>query len=936
MFKKNNRCFSLFIISLLFSFFPAYSFANNSKGKTVRVGWYQSDMFQEGMSDDTVKSGYCYDYLQNLADYTEWKYEYVYGEWPELIEKLEKGEIDLLGGVSYSEERAETMLFPDAAMATDQYYLYKRSDDTSIAEDDITTLNGKKVGVIKSNRMTVFAKQWFEQNNLDLEIILFDSFSDEITAFQNKEIDLLTQTIFNILSFDNISIVSKIGEEPFYIAVSKQSEELFQELNTSLATMLSIAPFLLQNLQYKNYGSTLSNRTLTPKEKDWVSKHTSITVGYLDDFLPYSGTTATGKATGIVTDVLEAILESLELKNKIHINYCAYNNYQDIMTDLKSGVIDVAFPVYGDFWTLDLDGINATNSVVSCRETFFYKGNYAKENIKRVAINENNTIQLVYSKKVFPDAEYCFYPSIYDCFKAIKNGDADGTVINTLRSQLVTGNSKYKGLNYIQLDMEDSKCFGLSKNNTTLLLLINRGLRIIGPSYGIDNSYKYISELFTYTGMDFIRDNVGWIGLVLLLISTIIFLTLIHSLRQKDRNVKAMDLLNTQMEASKRIADKANKAKTNFLFNMSHDIRTPMNAIIGFANLMERDISNPEKLKEFIRKIKLSGEYLLTLINNVLEVARIDSGEETIDETFTDLMDKNCSVIPMLENEMEAKKITLDQHMNITHRYVWADMAKIREITMNIVSNAIKYTPEGGKISLQFNEVPSERPGYATYINTISDTGIGMSPEFIEHIFDSFSRERNTTESKIGGTGLGMSIVKKLIDILGGKIEVTSELGKGSTFVVTMDHRIIEQPERYIEEQRLLTKNHITDLKDKCFLLVEDNELNAEIGIAILEDLGAKVEHAADGVQCINMLLNHPPFHYDYVLMDIQMPNMNGYEATKRIRAFEDKEKSLIPIIAMTANAFDEDRYNALSAGMNAHLQKPVEVTKLLETLANL
>jgi len=380
-------------------------------------------------------------------------------------------------------------------------------------------------------------------------------------------------------------------------------------------------------------------------------------------------------------------------------------------------------------------------------------------------------------------------------------------------------------------------------------------------------------------------------------------------------------------------AEAANAAKTTFLNNMSHDIRTPMNAILGFTGLMEKEIDNPEVLKTYLDKVQISGEYLLTLINNMLEVARIDSGKETIDECFADLTDERCSVIPMLESEIKKKKLTFTNHMDIQHKYVFADIEKIREITMNLMSNAIKYTPEGGKIHMEFTEIPCEREGYATYVNVISDTGIGMSEDFVNHIFDSFSRERNTTESKVIGTGLGMSIVKKLVDLMGGTIIVESEPGKGSNFTVTMNHRIIENPEVYLEKKQEEVADSEADFGGKRILLAEDNELNAEIAVTILEEMGIKVDHVWDGVECINKLNESVNGYYDLILMDVQMPHLDGYEATRRIRELPDAKKANIPIVAMTANAFEEDKKNAYNAGMNGHLAKPIVISDLTSIL---
>ncbi|MCQ2096941.1 MAG: ATP-binding protein [Fibrobacter sp.] len=381
------------------------------------------------------------------------------------------------------------------------------------------------------------------------------------------------------------------------------------------------------------------------------------------------------------------------------------------------------------------------------------------------------------------------------------------------------------------------------------------------------------------------------------------------------------------------MAEAANNAKTAFINNMSHDIRTPMNAILGFAQLMEKEKDNPQVVSSYLKKMENAGEYLLTIINNVLDMARIESGKMTLDENFMDLTAQEDQASNIFEKDLENKNLKFKVIRDIQHPYVLLDGTKVKEITSNLLSNAVKYTPRGGSIVMEMHEYPGPKEGYGTYVMTISDTGIGMSKEFQEHIFESFARERNTTESKIVGTGLGMSIVKKLVDLLGGTITVESELGKGSKFTVTMVHKIVTEPEKYISKQKS-NKVDTAGLKGKRILLAEDNDLNAEIAIAILEEFGLLVERANDGVICMDMLNNADAGYYDIILMDIQMPNLNGYDATRGIRGFATPQKANIPIVAMTANAFDDDRKAALIAGMNGHLAKPIDVPELVKELA--
>ena len=383
-----------------------------------------------------------------------------------------------------------------------------------------------------------------------------------------------------------------------------------------------------------------------------------------------------------------------------------------------------------------------------------------------------------------------------------------------------------------------------------------------------------------------------------------------------------------------RAAEKANKAKSEFLFNMSHDIRTPMNAIIGFTELMEESIDDREAVLGYLKKIKDSNEFLLSLINNVLEMAKIESGKETLDETTWNVHEFLKSLSTLFENDMKNKGIQFTISSNIEHQDIIVDETKLREIFLNIISNAMKYTPSGGRVTMNLRELPSNREGYVIFETVIADTGIGMSADFLPHLFDEFSRERTSTLSRVGGTGLGMAIVKKLVELMQGTIEVGSEIGKGTKFIITLPHRIAYKTDVKLSESHTAAYD-MEVFEGKRILLAEDNDINAEITIKILEKIGFLVERAEDGVICVDMLEKGEPHYYDMILMDIQMPNMDGYKATQVIRKLPDEEKANIPIVAMTANAFEEDRKNAFRVGMNDHIAKPIQREKLKKTLWN-
>ncbi len=914
----------LFIMLALTLLITAAAYAEESEVKTVRVAWFNSDLFQEGRSEDEPKSGYGYDYLRKLTDYAPWHYEYVYGEWSELYDMLVAGEVDVMAGMSKTDERAEIMLFPERPMETDEYYLYKHSDDDSIKMGDASTFTGKKVGMQENNRTADYTRQWIEKNNVDVELVWFDDFDELHEAFLNHEIDLEPRTASGASDVPGLEPAVALGEEYSYLAVTKSRPDLLDDLNDALNCMNSSDPYSLQRMQYNNYGKVFTGRALTDYEQHWLDTHDTVTVGYLDDYLPYCDTDDEGNPRGLVTDVVSAVFDSLQAEKSPAVEYKAYSSAEELVNGLRGGEVDLAFPVSSDAWQCEQDGISASSEVITDRGAFFYRPTGAKRNFEAIAVVEGNRFQSEYTRLSFPDAEIKTYPTIDACLDAVLNGEASGTILDALRIQYVTGQSKYDNLAYVQMNEATGKAFGFPEGSRGLLMLVNRGLKLIGTTYGYDNSYKYLSAFHHYTALDFYRDHIVGIGIgtvIVILAGTVLAVSYIT---QQQRQLK-------KMAALKQEAERANAAKSNFLFNMSHDIRTPMNAVLGFNDLMLKDIDDKEKLKEYIEKSKFSGEYLLSLINNVLEVARIDSGREVLNEEFTDLMDD--SYYTVFENQAREKNLTVKRVVDVTHRYVFTDAQKIREILLNLISNAVKYTPDGGKITVTLKELPCAEEGKGSYVCTVADTGIGMTEEFQKKVFDIFSRERTATESKTQGTGLGMAIVKKYVELMGGTVSVASKPGEGTTFTIAMDLRIVENPEDYVKTEEKKETKDAFSLDGIRILIAEDNELNAEIASAVLENMGAAVEVAKDGIECIDMLNRSEDGYYDLILMDIQMPNLNGYDAARKIRGLEDQVKANIPIVAMTANAFDEDKKNAYAAGMNGHIAKPINVNEIVSVL---
>ena len=402
--------------------------------------------------------------------------------------------------------------------------------------------------------------------------------------------------------------------------------------------------------------------------------------------------------------------------------------------------------------------------------------------------------------------------------------------------------------------------------------------------------------------------------------------------RNIDSLIKKERMQEEKLKKAYDAAKSANKAKTEFLNNMSHDIRTPMNVILGYNQLMKSLLTEPKQL-DYQKKIEQSGKLLLSIINNVLDMARIESGNMKVDENFEIVGEVVDEILSTFSSEAEEKGIHLSSSMQVTHKNILCDSTKIRKIYVNLVSNAIKYTPSGGNITITVEELPCEKEGYMKVKSEIKDTGIGMSKEYLPTLFEPFSREHNTTTGKVGGTGLGMAIVKKMVDLMGGSIEVESEPRKGTIFTFTLMHKIADKKYYSRKIETAESSDNVEKLRGKHVLLAEDNNLNAEIAVAILEKTGLVIDRVEDGIQCVSRIEQMPSDTYDLILMDIQMPNMDGYKATQCIRRLDDKKKSEIPIIAMTANAFEEDKKMAFDAGMNGHIAKPIDIEKLEEVI---
>jgi signal transduction histidine kinase/CheY-like chemotaxis protein len=565
------------------------------------------------------------------------------------------------------------------------------------------------------------------------------------------------------------------------------------------------------------------------------------------------------------------------------------------------------------------------------------KGDFDENKSYTVAVPKEKVALKQHIAYSYPQWKLVDCDSIDDGANMVAKGKADCFIMGASQA-LIYDNDK--NLKSVPLTKTMEACFAVKDGEATLLSVLNKTIKAMPSDMLTSEIAIYDSTSDTVSLYKLLKEH-----LAIVLAWAVSFIAIILLLFRKAKIAEAnaklaaenTQKLNVELKSALKSAEDASLAKTQFLQNMSHDIRTPMNAVLGYGKLMENELRNNEisKISEQLAKQQQSGNILLSIINNVLDMARIESGEMEVNEHYANIEMIRQRLFEMFANEAKKKNINLQYKINVVHTHVLTDVTKVEEIFVNILSNAMKYTPSKGSIIVKAEELPCDESGYMIIKTSVSDTGIGMSEDYLKTIFDSFTRERNTTTSGISGTGLGMAIVKKYVDLLGGTIDIQSEPGKGSTFIVMLKHKIADES-YYLnrQEENVGTSHEI--LEGKNILLAEDNDLNAEIAIAILENAGLKVDRVENGIDCVNRIIEMPSGTYDMVLMDIQMPEMDGYTATQTIRKLPDKAKASIPIVAMTANAFEEDKRNALNAGMNGHIAKPIQIDVLFAILSKI
>ena len=931
---RKSVCVMLSLLLLLLSaVLPVKAAEETAPVKVVRVGSFE-DTFNY-VNEKGARKGYGYELLQTLSGYTGWQFEYVTCDWSDCFEKLKNGEIDIMGAISYTEDRAEEMLFSDEPMGEEKYYLYADLSRADISASDYKTLNGKKVGVLMGTEPEVMLTEWEEKYGLKTEHVNVSNNEDAKQKLANHEIDCFVSLEESFWADLGISTITRVGKSGIYYALNKDRPDLKEELDNAMRALDEAVPFYTADL-YKRYFSMDYTPILIGEEKAWLKEHGAIKMGFLtSDSGVSTFDPATGEFTGVITDYIQFAADCLG-NQELEFQLVGYDSKEAELDALKSGEIDMIFhcdqnPNLAEEYHFACTNTTWTSNLMAVTN----KQHFNENNVNRIAVPQNKLSLKKYLAFYYPQWEIVDCDTQEDAAKLVKDGQADCFVTG------ISSENKYsKKYSFYSVPLVNPvrSCFAVNSGNRSLLSILNKTIKAMPVNMLAGALAMYKSSARKVTLSDFIKDNFFMALLVSSIAVAVVLLTILMLL-QKARKAEAAarkaandtQKLNAKLQVTVENAESANHAKSTFLFNMSHDIRTPMNAIIGYADLASRHLDDPAKLKNYMENIQVCGQNLLMLLNNVLDLARIENDKTEMEYSVSNIEKDFRNCVAMFRNQADSKGQTLTVTTQLQYPYIYADIPHLTEICTNLVSNAVKYTGAGGTIRCNVTQKPGEKEGWCDTVVTVADNGIGMSQEFQKHIFEPFERERTSTVSKVEGSGIGMGIVKKLVGLMGGTVEVESRIGVGSTFTVTIPCRIASE-----DETQAKRETNPSDQKCLCgtrILLTEDNDLNAEIAVELLQEEGCTVDRAKDGVECVDMLEKAANGTYQLILMDIQMPVMNGYDAARKIRGLDDPQKANIPIIAMTANAFTEDRQVALDAGMNDHIAKPINMNVLVPTL---
>lgn len=895
---------------------PVYAANTDQPVKTVRVGWLvNNEGFQNGTPGERL-SGWGYEYLQTLSYYTPgWRYEYVSGTFTELMDMLEAGEIDLMPNISYSEERAQKLLFSSNPEGTERYYIYARPDRDDLAKGDPQALQGLTIGYNSGVMQTIVGQQWLANEGIACTYREYDGGSVLFDALANGEVDAIIMN--DTISSPEASPMFYVGSSDYYFAVPKSRPDLMDNINSAMAAINRVNPRYNDEVKSNYSAQNSGSSSLTGDERAWLkANNNTITLGYITGKLPYCNEDEDGKMEGS----LASLATTLHDKFGITVKTVAFDSYKMMSKALSKGSIDVALPVYRDYWFAEQSGVVQSVSLGTISLTAIHSGSNLNKDLQNIACTKSSFINRNVLESLFPTATVTEYRSDDEAFDALRRGTARCVVAPSSRVKTLGDRYDLEDCETVELpDTCELSCW-ISRGKPELLGIINKGIVNAGESLSASN---YSSTSYTAqesNTLQFLYRNRTAVASTLIGMLSVSIVLLIWA------------LVRARTEREK--ADAANAAKTAFLTRMSHDIRTPLNGILGLIDIEELKEDDIQVARESRAKARVAANHLLSLINDILEMGKIEDRKITLEHAPFNLKELCDDTLVLCKLRASDNGITMQDNSlpYTTGPYMVGSPTHIRQIMINLLDNSIKYNKHGGSVTFSSKTKPLDN-GRALFCFSVSDTGIGMTSKFLKHIYEPFAQEGDDARSKFQGTGMGMPIVKSLIELMGGTIEVTSELHVGTSFYVEIPLDIDENP-----QARANTVESAPDcsLADMNVLLAEDNELNAEIAQALLESEGVVVTRAANGNEVVDLYLSHPAGSFDAILMDIMMPDMDGYEATRAIRLSEKVDAADIPIIALTANAFAEDAKAAHDAGMNAHLSKPLDFNKLKNILARI
>lgn len=909
---------ALTALAVLSAVLPAPAFAADSdqQVKTVRVGWLvNNEGFQEGTPGERL-SGWGYEYLQTLSYYTPgWQYEYVSGTFTELMDMLEKGEIDLMPNISHSVEREQKLLFSSNPEGTERYYIYAKPDRDDLAKGDPQALQGLTIGCNSGVMQTFVGQQWLANEGVTCTYKEIDTGGALFEALSDGEVDAVIMN--DTISSPDASPMFYVGSSDYYFAVPKSRPDLMNDINSAMAAINRTNPRYNDEVKSNYSAQNSGSASLTNSERSWLkANNDTLTLGYLNNNLPFCNQDANGEMEG----PLASLVTTLRDKFGITVHTLAFSSNQQMTEALSKGNIDIALPAFRDYWLAEQMGTVQSISMGTISLTAIHATSDLNKDLRNICCTGFSIVNRSELKTMFPNANVTEYPSANDLLSALKDGRSSCIVVPNARLETIRDSYDIRDYEIQELSRTAELSCLMRRGNPELLSIVNKGIINAGESLSASN---YSSTSYSARESDAFRFIYRHRSSIVVIIVGVLLTGVA---------VLTWALQRARVEQNKALA--ANAAKTAFLARMSHDIRTPLNGILGLIEIEELHEDDVDAARKNRAKARIAANHLLSLINDILEMGRIENGKLTLEHVSFNLEDLCNDAIVLCKLRASDRNITMqDQRAHpLCNPHVMGSPTHVRQIIINLLDNSIKYNKDGGTVAFASQIKPID-DSQVLFCFSVSDTGIGMSPEFLKHIYEPFAQEGNDTRSKFQGTGMGMPIVKSLIDMMGGTIEISSEVGVGSTFNVQIPLDIDKNPQARegADEQAISCS-----LAGMNVLLAEDNELNAEIAQALLESEGIVVTRAADGKEAVELYTSRPAGSFDAILMDIMMPGMDGYEATRAIRLSEKADAADIPIIALTANAFAEDAKAAHDAGMNAHLPKPLDFNKLKNILARI